>query len=37
MALVNGPLTPQAETHQLFVDHDGQDRAIRERFIYAVA
>ena len=34
MALVRGPLTPRhADTHQLFVKHDWQDRAIREQFI----
>ena len=34
VALVRGPLTPALlYTHQLFVDHDWQDRAIREQFI----
>ena len=33
VALVRGPLTPQADTHQLFVDHDWQDGAIRRHFI----
>ena len=28
------PVNPQA--HQMFVDHDWQDSAIREQFIYAV-
>ena len=35
---VRGPLTPppppQAATHQLFVDHEWQDSAFRERCIY---
>ena len=37
VALVRGPLPPppppQADTHQLFMDHDWQDRAITEQFI----
>ena len=27
------PINSQADTHQLFVEHDWQNRAIREQFI----
>ena len=30
--MVRGPLTRQTDTQQLFMDHDWQDRAIREQF-----
>ena len=31
------PINPQADRRQLFVDHDWEDSAIRERFIYIMA
>ena len=36
VALGRGLVTPKADTHQLFVGYNWQDRAIRELFIYAV-